>query len=82
MFQQLKKEAEDLAEKMKKSKQPVKVGNNGNLGKSRGLGRRVVLVELMEVNKKRVVTMGMVIKVVKNLKAMELKMGTPMVNMM
>lgn len=40
VFQQLKKEAEDLAEKMKKSKQPVKVGNNGNLGKKQGAGQK------------------------------------------
>ncbi|KAL3535117.1 hypothetical protein ACH5RR_003578 [Cinchona calisaya] len=39
MFQQLKKEAEDLAEKMKKSKQPVKAVN-ANLGKKQGLGQK------------------------------------------
>nr|XP_027069558.1 signal recognition particle receptor subunit alpha [Coffea arabica] len=38
-FQQLKKEAEDLAEKMKKSKQPVKA-INANLGKKQGLGQK------------------------------------------
>lgn len=38
-FQQLKEEAEDLAEKMKNSKQPVKA-INANLGKKQGLGKK------------------------------------------
>ncbi|CAI9098812.1 OLC1v1035527C4 [Oldenlandia corymbosa var. corymbosa] len=40
VFQQLKKEAEDRAEKAKKSKQPVKVSNGGNMGKKQGAGQK------------------------------------------
>ncbi|KAL3506848.1 hypothetical protein ACH5RR_032230, partial [Cinchona calisaya] len=57
-FQQLKKKAKDLAEKMKKSKQPVKA-INANLCKKQGLEEKAVWMEVM---KKRVVMMDMVIR--------------------